>query len=49
MDRIDEGLDPACVTTCISGCLKFGKVEDMTQIRRERHAKLVAALDNSVS
>ena len=49
MDRIDEGLQPACVTTCISGCLKFGKVEDMTQIRRERHAKLVAALDNSAS
>ncbi|GAB6143757.1 4Fe-4S dicluster domain-containing protein [Desulfocicer niacini] len=48
-DRIDVGLKPACVTTCTTGCLNFGKVEDMTQIRRERHAQLVAALENSVS
>ncbi len=48
-DRIDEGLKPACVTTCTTGCLNFGKVEEMTQIRRERHAKLVAALENSIS
>lgn len=46
-DRIDAGLKPACVTTCTTGCLKFGNVEDMTQIRRERHAASVASLENS--
>ena len=47
MDRIDEGLKPACVTTCTTGCLKFGNVEDMTQIRRERYAASVASHENS--
>ncbi|MFU8770354.1 MAG: 4Fe-4S dicluster domain-containing protein [Desulfotignum sp.] len=46
-DRVDQGLDPACVTTCTTGCLKFGKVEEMTQIRRERHAQSVASFENS--
>ncbi len=46
-DRIDEGLKPACVTTCTTGCLKFGNVEDMTQVRRVRHAESVASLENS--
>ena len=45
-DRVDEGLDPACVTTCTTHCLNFGKVEDMTQIRRERHARTVASLEH---
>jgi len=47
MDRVDQGLEPACVTTCTTHCLKFGKVEDMTQIRRERHAHTVASLEHS--
>lgn len=47
MDRIDEGLKPACVTTCTTGCLKFDNVEDMIQIRRERHAASVASHENS--
>jgi Fe-S-cluster-containing dehydrogenase component len=47
MDRIDEGLKPACVTTCTTGCLKFGAVEEMTLIRRERHAQAVASLEKS--
>ena len=46
-DRLDDGLMPACVSTCTTGCLKFGKVEDMTQIRRERHAAAVAAIEKS--
>lgn len=46
-DRIDEGLKPACVTTCTTGCLSFGKVEEMTQVRRQRHAGAVASLENS--
>ena len=47
MDRIDKGLKPACVTTCTTGCLKFGKVKEMTQIKRERHALHVASPENS--
>ena len=47
-DRLDQGLQPACVTVCTTHCLKFGKVEDMTHIRRERHAKAVASLDNNL-
>ncbi|MBF0201461.1 MAG: 4Fe-4S binding protein [Desulfamplus sp.] len=46
-DRLDQGLDPACVSTCTAHCLKFGRVEDMTQIRRERHARYIASLENS--
>lgn len=47
MDRIDQGLDPACVTNCTTGCLKFGTVEEMTQIRRERHAASVTSFKNT--
>ncbi|MBU0970940.1 MAG: 4Fe-4S binding protein, partial [Proteobacteria bacterium] len=46
-DRIDEGLKPACVSTCTTNCLKFGRVEEMTQIRRARHAVAVVSLENS--
>jgi hypothetical protein len=35
------------VTVCTTHCLGFGKVEDMTRIRRERHAQAVAALDQN--
>ena len=47
MDRIDEGLEPACVTTCTSQCLRFGRVEEMTQIRRERHAAAITSLEQT--
>ncbi len=45
MDRIDKGLKPACVSVCPVHCLHFGKVGEMTRIRRERHARQVASLD----
>ena len=48
-DRVDAGLKPACATICTTHCLHFGKVEDMTQIRRERHAKVIASLENQIS
>ena len=48
-DRIDAGLKPACATICTTHCLHFGKVEDMTQIRRERHAKVIASLENQIA
>lgn len=47
MDRVDEGLKPACVTACTTHCLDFGQVEDMTQIRRRRHANATASLEDS--
>ncbi len=46
-DRIDEGKQPACVTTCTTGCLVFGKARELPQTRRLRHAKSTAAIDQS--
>ena len=44
LDRVNEGLSPACVTVCTTQCLHFGKAEEMTDIRRERYARTVAEL-----
>lgn len=45
MDRIDMGLEPACVTTCITQCLSFHKHESVKSdipetIRQESTVKL---------
>ena len=45
MDRIDKGLEPDCVAACPTGCLHFVKAENIPQIRRERYARQVAALE----
>jgi Fe-S-cluster-containing dehydrogenase component len=45
MDRIDEGLEPACVTKCVTKCLHFGRVEETVQIRRTRHAEMIATFE----
>ena len=29
VDRIEQGLEPACVDTCPTGALQFGKIEDL--------------------
>ena len=39
MDRIDAGLQPACVTTCVTGCLSFGLANELPDPRRERYAR----------
>lgn len=44
MDRIDQGLEPACVAKCVTKCLHFGKPESVVDARRERHAKALAAV-----
>ncbi len=43
MDRVDQGLKPACVTKCVTHCLHFGKAEEMENIRRERFARSMAS------
>ena len=42
MDRIDQGLEPACVTKCITKCLHFGGPSKKTKAARENYAKSVA-------
>ena len=39
--RIDEGLEPACVNTCITNALVFGTPEEIAKIQRERAADKV--------
>ncbi len=36
IDRVREGLSPACVTTCQPGALKFGDRDEMLQLANER-------------
>lgn len=47
MDRVDQGLGPACVTTCTTGCLGFGSANQTNQVRRQRHAAAVASFENT--
>lgn len=42
MDRIDEGLEPACVTGCTTAALKWVKPAESTASKRERFAKAIA-------
>jgi Fe-S-cluster-containing dehydrogenase component len=41
-DRVDQGLEPACVSVCITGSLSFGKASQLAQIRRQRHARILS-------
>ena len=43
VDRIDQGLKPACVTVCPTGCLQFGEASQLPDIRRIRHAEVIAS------
>jgi Fe-S-cluster-containing dehydrogenase component len=45
MDRIDAGLQPACVTLCTTHCLHFGKADEFPSIKRERFAKITATFE----
>lgn len=42
MDRLDAGLQPACVTKCVTQCLSFGDAAHLPEDRRRRHAEAVA-------
>ena len=43
MDRVDQGLEPACVTKCVTGCLSFGVSNEVPDPRRERYARQLLA------
>lgn len=42
MERVDQGLEPSCVTKCVTHCLHFGKASELDTTRRERFARSVA-------
>jgi formate dehydrogenase beta subunit len=39
-DRVSQGLEPACIKACPTGCLHFGSKEDMTALGQARAAQL---------
>jgi len=50
MDRIDQGLQPACVSKCVTHCLKFGRIGELEPEKRRKIAETVAfELDAVVS
>jgi len=39
--RIKEGLPPACVKHCMAGCMKIGRIEELSkEMRRKRRTVL---------
>jgi formate dehydrogenase beta subunit len=40
-DRVGQGLEPACIKTCPTGCLHFGTKEDMLALAQSRAEQLV--------
>src|SRR6202050_5021652 len=40
VDRVSEGLEPACIKSCPTGCLHFGTKEDMTDLAGKRATQL---------
>jgi len=39
-DRVSNGLEPACIKACPTGCLHFGSKEDMKSLAERRAAQL---------
>jgi formate dehydrogenase beta subunit len=39
-DRVSQGLEPACIKACPTGCLHFGTKEDMTELAETRARQL---------
>jgi formate dehydrogenase beta subunit len=39
-DRVSQGLEPACIKACPTGCLHFGSKEDMTVLAESRAQQL---------
>ncbi len=43
VDRVEVGLEPACIKACPTGCLQFGSKEDMVALGNTRVAQLKTA------
>ncbi len=43
MDRIDAGLEPACVTKCTTGCLTFTTPSEASETARQAYAEQLLA------
>ncbi|MCL4495799.1 MAG: 4Fe-4S binding protein [Firmicutes bacterium] len=43
MDRVDEGLLPACVTKCSMDALRFGDINELSTLNREKHVRMLTA------
>src|SRR5438045_8982324 len=41
-DRVGEGLEPACIKACPTGCLHFGTKDDMVDLGHRRVEQLKA-------
>jgi formate dehydrogenase beta subunit len=39
-DRVEQGLQPACIKSCPAGCLQFGTKEDMLHVAHKRAEQL---------
>ncbi|MGD9950135.1 MAG: 4Fe-4S dicluster domain-containing protein [Desulfobulbus sp.] len=39
MDRIDQGLEPACVTKCVTNCLHFTTPSEASETARQAYAE----------
>jgi len=39
-DRVEQGLEPACIKSCPTGCLQFGSKEDMLHVAHQRAEQL---------
>ena len=45
VERIDEGLKPACANTCLTGALLAGKADEITKMKRERAAARIFGME----
>ncbi len=42
MKRLDKGMEPVCVTVCMTKCLSLEKVDEIAPHKREKLAKMLA-------
>jgi formate dehydrogenase iron-sulfur subunit len=47
-DRLEEGLQPACVTTCHTGAMEFGKKDEMIRKAEKRVSEIKGRFPNAM-